>query len=73
LNSKHNVYVMYAIVFLQGFVFYGPVATIYRQAQGLLMSEIFLIESIALISILLFEVPWGWFAIDTGTKRPWLL
>lgn len=69
MNSKHNVYVMYAIVFLQGFVFYGPVATIYRQARGLLMSEIFLIESIALISILLFEVPWGWFADRYGYKK----
>lgn len=69
MNSKHNVYVMYAIVFLQGFVFYGPVATIYRQARGLLMSEIFLIESIALVLILIFEVPWGWFADRYGYKR----
>lgn len=69
MNSKHNVYVMYAIVFLQGFVFYGPVATIYRQARGLLMSEIFLIESIALVLILLFEVPWGWFADRYGYKK----
>ena len=44
-----NVYLMYAIVFLQGFVFYGPVATLFRQARGLSMSEIFLIVPIHLI------------------------
>ena len=31
---KRNIYLMYAIAFLQGMVFYGPVATLYRQAQG---------------------------------------
>ncbi len=68
-NKSRNVYVMYAIIFMQGFVFYGPVATIYRQARGLSMSEIFIIESIALLLILIFEVPWGWFADRFGYKR----
>lgn len=72
-NKSRNVYVMYAIVFMQGFVFYGPVATIYRQARGLSMSEIFIIESIALLLILIFEVPWGWFADRFGYKRTLIL
>lgn len=29
-----NRYLLYAISFLQGMVFYGPVATLYRQARG---------------------------------------
>lgn len=33
------------------------------------MSEIFIIESIALLLILVFEVPWGWFADRFGYKR----
>ncbi|BES63834.1 MFS transporter [Gottschalkiaceae bacterium SANA] len=68
-NKERNVYLMYAIIFMQGFVFYGPVATIYRQARGLSMSEIFIIESMALLLILIFEVPWGWFADRFGYKR----
>lgn len=72
-NMSRNVYVMYAIIFMQGFVFYGPVATIYRQARGLSMSEIFIIESIALLLILIFEVPWGWFADRFGYKRTLIL
>jgi MFS family permease len=63
------MYVMFAIVFLQGFVFYGPIATVYRQARGLSMYHIFVIESIALILMLLLEIPWGWFADRFGYKR----
>lgn len=59
---------MYAITFLQGLVFYGPVATLYRQSRGLSMYNIFLIESIFMILMLLFEVPWGWFADKYGYK-----
>lgn len=73
LNNKRNVYLMYAIVFLQGFVFYGPVATLFRQARGLSVSEIFFIESISWIVMLLLEIPWGWFADRFGYKKTLVL
>lgn len=60
---------MYAIIFLQGFVFYGPVATLFRQARGLSMSEIFIIESISWALIILLEVPWGWISDKFGYKK----
>lgn len=60
---------MYIIVFLQGFVFYGPIATIYRQNRGLSLSEMFLIESISWILMIVFEIPWGWFADRFGYKK----
>lgn len=59
---------MFAITFLQGFVFYGPIATLYRQSRGLSMYNIFLIESIFMILMLVFEIPWGWFADKFGYK-----
>lgn len=68
MNKKINVYLMYSIAFLQGLVFYGPVATLYRQSRGLSMYNIFLIESIFMILMLLFEIPWGWFADKYGYK-----
>lgn len=37
---KRNIYLMYAIAFLQGMVFYGPVATLYRQAALYFLSKI---------------------------------
>lgn len=69
LKIKRNVYLMYLIIFLQGFVFYGPVATIYRQARGLSMYNIFLIESISWVLMIVFEIPWGWFADKFGYKN----
>jgi len=60
---------MYLIVFLQGFVFYGPVAVLFRQARGLSMSEIFIIESISWALIILLEVPWGWISDKFGYKK----
>ena len=45
---KRNVYLLWGIALLQGMVFYAPVATLYRQAAGLGIFHITLIESISL-------------------------
>lgn len=68
MNRKVNYYIMIVISFLQGMVFYGPVATIYRQGRGLSMYQIFLIESVNMILMIAFEIPWGWFADKFGYK-----
>ena len=69
MNKKANIYIMYIIVFLQGFVFYGPIATLYRQNRNLSLSNMFLIESISWILMIIFEIPWGWFADKFGYKK----
>jgi len=69
LNNTRNVYLLYAIIFLQGFVFYGPVATLFRQARGLSMSDIFIIESISWAVLIVLEVPWGWVSDRFGYKK----
>lgn len=56
---KKNIQLMYAAALLHGMVFYGPVATLYRQTQGVSIFQITLIESISLILCLLCEIPWG--------------
>lgn len=66
---KKNIYIMYTIALLQGMVFYGPIATLYRQAQGVSVFEITLIESISLILCILLEIPWGIIADKIGYKR----
>ena len=55
--SKRNLRCMYAIALLQGMVFYGPIATLYREAQGVSIAQITLIESISLALCILLEVP----------------
>ena len=66
---KRNLRCMYAIALLQGMVFYGPIATLYRQAQGMTIAQITLMESISLALCILLEVPWGVLADKLGYKR----
>lgn len=71
--SKRNIYIMYVISLLQGMVFYGPIATLYRQAEGVMILEITIIESISLALCLLFELPWGVLADRIGYKKTMLI
>lgn len=66
---KKNLYVMYAMALLQGMVFYGPIATLYRQAQGVTVFEITIIESISLALGILLEIPWGMIADKIGYRK----
>ena len=67
--NRKNIYLMYAIVLLQGMVFYGPIATLYRQASGVSIFQITLMESISYILCILFELPWGIVADKIGYKK----
>lgn len=69
MKPKRNIWLMYAVALLQGMVFYGPIATLYRQAAGISIFQITLIESISLALCLLFELPWGIIADRIGYKR----
>lgn len=57
---KRNIYLLYTMTFLQGMVFYGAIATLYRQAQGVTIFQITLIESISYALCIALEVPWAW-------------
>jgi predicted MFS family arabinose efflux permease len=50
-------------------VFYGPVATLYRQAAGLGIFHITLIESISLALTIFLEIPWGALADRIGYRK----
>ena len=73
MNKRLNIYLLNLIVFLQGLVFYAPVATIYRENRGISLSENFIIESIYMVFIILLEIPWGIFADKFGYKKTLLL
>lgn len=70
---KRNIYLLYAIACLQGMVFYGPIATLYREARGISLLEIGLIESVSLALCLLLELPWGVLADQIGYRRTLLV
>lgn len=70
---KRNIYLLYAIGLLQGMVFYASVATLYREAAGLSIFQITLIESLSMALTLLLEIPWGMLADQIGYRRTLLL
>ncbi len=57
------------IASLQGMIFFGPVATLYRQVRGVTIFQISIIESVCLLVAIALEVPWGMVADRIGYKR----
>ncbi len=69
VKNKKNLYIMYAIALLQGMVFYSPIAALYREARGLSVFHITLIESISYLLCIALELPWGVLADRIGYKK----
>lgn len=69
MGKKRNIYILYAMALLQGMVFYGPIATLYRRAAGVGLGQIALMESVSLVLAVLLELPWGILAERLGYKR----
>lgn len=73
MNNHSNYRLLVLIAGLQGFVFYAPVATLYRRAYGLDIQGLFLIESISWLATLALEAPWGRFADRFGYRLTMIL
>lgn len=71
--KKRNIYILYGIALLQGMVFYAPVATLYRQAAGLGIFQITLMESISYAMTIAMEIPWGYVADRIGYQKTMVL
>lgn len=73
MKIKRNIVLMYAIALLQGMVFYSPIATLYRQAAGVSVFQIAVIESISMALCILMELPWGIVADRIGYRKTMIL
>lgn len=68
-RNRRNIALFYVVCFLQGMVFYSPIATLYRRSAGVSLLQIGIIESISLAAMLLLEIPWGYLADRLGHRR----
>ncbi|MDO4458771.1 MAG: MFS transporter [Clostridia bacterium] len=68
-KKSRNIPLLYAIYCLEGMVFYASIATLYRQAVGVSVFQITIIESISLVLSLILEIPWGVIADRIGYKK----
>lgn len=73
MDKERNITLLYAMAFLQGMVFYGPIATLYRQAAGVGLGEIALMEGVSLAFSVALELPWGILAEKLGYRRTMVL
>ena len=63
-----NVRLLCLVAFLQGMVFYAPVAALYRTRAGVSLGQIALIESVSWLAVLALEIPWGLLTARIGYR-----
>lgn len=68
-GKRRSIALLFACNFLCGLCFYAPVATLYRQAAGLSLLNISVIESVSFGVMLVLEAPWGRLADRLGHRR----
>ena len=70
---KRNLHILYAISFFEGMVFYSSVSTLYRQAVGVSVFQMTVIETVSWGLSFALELPWGIVADRIGYKRVMVL
>lgn len=73
MHKRRNILILYAMALLQGMVFYGPIATLYRQASGVGLGQIALMEGVSLALSVALELPWGMAAERLGYRKTMVL
>lgn len=70
---RRNYYILCIINFLQGLLFYGAIATVFRAKRGLTLDQMILVDAMFFITILIFEIPLGYVADKIGYKKTMIL
>jgi len=67
-DIENNITKMYLFKIFSGVVFFAPVLMLFKEANGVSISEIYYLQIIFAMSMVLFEVPTGYFADIYGRK-----
>ena len=70
---RRNLPILYLISLFDGMCFYASIASLYRQAAGLNLAQIALIEAISFLMSLALELPWGVVADRIGYRKTMIL
>jgi MFS family permease len=68
-NPLHNIIRLYIIKAAKWFMLIMPIVVLFYQENGLGMQEVFILQAIYSISIVLLEIPSGYFADALGRKN----
>jgi len=70
---ESNIWKLYLYMALYSLMFFTPIIVLFYQANGLSLTQIMIIQSIASILFVLLEVPSGYFADIFGRKKALML
>ncbi|MFT7507062.1 MAG: MFS family permease [Acidimicrobiales bacterium] len=73
MTMRKQIYLLMAIRVIRMFLITMPIIVIYWQSHGLRMQDIFVLQVVFSIAIVLFEIPSGYFADKYGRKTSMLL
>lgn len=66
---KSNLYKLYYLKIVEWFLLFMPIVVIFFQSHGLSMKEVFLLQSVYSIAIVILEIPSGYLADVIGRKN----
>lgn len=69
MHFSRNITILLILRAVRWFLVVIPIITIFFQEHGLSMQEIFIIQSIFSLGVVLFEIPTGYFADVVGRKK----
>ncbi len=69
MHFSRNIIILFILRAVRWFLLIMPIITIYYKDNGLSMQDIFVIQSIFSISVVLFEIPTGYFSDVVGRKK----
>lgn len=73
MTMQKQIYLLMAIRAVRMFLITMPIIVIYWQAHGLRMQDIFVLQVVFSVAVVLFEIPSGYFADKYGRKTSMLL
>ncbi|MFO7842167.1 MAG: MFS transporter [Bacteroidales bacterium] len=68
-NLNNNIFKLYLIKIAKWFMLFMPIVVLFYEDNGLKMRHIFLLQAIYSISIVILEIPSGYFADALGRKH----
>lgn len=64
-----NIWKLYAIKVAKWFMLYMPVIVLFYESNGMTVSDVFILQAIYSISIVIIEIPSGYFSDSLGRKN----
>ena len=73
MKKKLNIDRLDVLAFLNGLVFYAPVALLVRTYAGVTMAQFFVLQAVLSLTVFLFEIPTGILTDKIGYKNTMVL